>query len=190
MAKALNRALLCVLICFVAGAASAQVPIAFSWSEQVSLARDSGGVLLDASFSATVIWDADKSGLGEWNPLDPIPTGDQVVLDFNDVVMSAPFGSGPFLGHFVGNWTADDNDGWTQDDEWLYLLAYVPAAFSSSGLDEYGVSLLMPIVAWPNMGVSHDIVGGGPINTAPIPEPATIMLVAGGLGLLFFRRRK
>ena len=178
------------LTCLPAGTASAQVPVGFNWSEQVNLARDSGGVLLDSNSAAQVIWDKDKSGLSGWSPADPIPAGDEVVLDFSDLVMSAPFGSGPFAGQFVGSWTADDNDGWTTDGESLYLLAHVPAAYSSSGLDEYGVSSLVTITGWPNNVVSHDIVGGGPINTAPIPEPATIMLVAGGLGLLFFRRRK
>ena len=177
-------------VCLAAGAASAQVPIGFNWSEQVNLATDSGGMLLGLNATATVIWDKDGSGLAGWSPADPIMAGDEAVLDFSDNPLIASFGSGPFLGQFVGNWTADDIDSWTQDGESLYLLAYVPGAFSSSGSDEFGVSSLIAIMGWPNNGPAHDIVGGGPIATQPVPEPATILLVAGSLGLLFFRRKK
>jgi hypothetical protein len=187
--KTLRIGVLCALISLLAGAAWAQ-PVGLNWSEQVDLASDSGGVLLDSNSAAMVVWDKDGSGLTAWSPADPVPIGDEVVLDFNDLIMEAAFGDGPFLGHFVGAWTADDSDGWTQNGEVLYLLAHVPAASSSSGFDEYGVSEPVTIAAWPNMAVSHDIVGGGPIVTAPIPEPATLVLAAGGLGLLLFRRRK
>jgi len=191
MRLSLRTVVVCALICLVAGVASAQAPIAFNWTEQLNLATDSGGVLLDMNASAMVIWDKDGSGLAGWSPTDPIMTGDETVLDINDLAMAAPFGGGPFQGQFIGNWTADDNDPWTQDGEALYLLAYVPGAHSSSGLDEYGVSDLIAIVSWPNNApVSHDITGGGPIVTGPVPEPATLALVAGGLGLLLFRRRK
>jgi len=191
MGRLLRAALCCALLCLAAGAASAQMLIGLNWSEQINLAVDSGDSNLDSNATATVIWDADGSGLGGWSVADPIPTGDQIVLDLNDLAMTAPFGDSPFLGEFVGSWTADDNDPWTQDGEGLYLLAYVPAAFSSSGLDEYGISGLITIAGWPNNSpVSHDIVGGGPITTAPVPEPATLLLAAGGLGLLLFRRKK
>jgi hypothetical protein len=195
MKLSLRTAVVCAFgalaaVCLAAGAASAQVPIGFNWSEQLALATDSGGVLLDTNATATVIWDKDGSGLAGWSPTDPFMAGDEVVLDFSDNPLTASFGSGPFRGHFVGNWTADDNDPWTQDGESLYLLAYVPGAFSSSGGDEYGVSALIAITGWPNNGPAHDIVGGGPIVTQPVPEPATILLAAGGLGLLFFRRKK
>jgi hypothetical protein len=190
MGNTLARPCLCLLICLMAAAAPAQVPVGFNWSEQVNLARDSGGALLDSAATGIVIWDQDHSGLIGWSPLDPLPSGDEIVLDFADFEMNAPFGSGTFAGQFVGSWTADDNDGWTQDGEWLYLLAYVPAAYSSSGLDEYGVSTLVPITGWPNSVVSHNIVGGGPIQTAPmpVPEPGTLLLAAGGLALLLFRK--
>jgi hypothetical protein len=192
MGRLLCAALCCALICLAAGAASAdEMPIGLNWSEQVNLAVDSGGVSLDSNATATVIWDADGSGLAAWSVGNPIPSGDQIVVDIHDAAMTAPFGNGPFLGQFLGSWTADDNDPWTQDGEGLYLLAFVPAAFSSSGLDEYGISELIMIADWPNKSpVSHDIVGGGPIATAPVPEPATLLLAAGGLGLLLFRKKR
>lgn len=126
MRLGLRTVLLCALVCLAAGAASGQ-PVALNWAEQLNLATDSGGVLLDLNATATVIWDKDASGLAAWSPTDPIPTGDEVLLDINDVVMSAAFGSGAFQGQFLGGWTADDNDPWTQNGESLYLLAYVPA---------------------------------------------------------------
>ncbi|MBN1917847.1 MAG: hypothetical protein JW889_08065, partial [Verrucomicrobia bacterium] len=154
---------------FLLAAGAAAQPIGFNWSEMVNLSTDSGSVPLTTTSFAKVIWDKDKTGLSGWNPADPIPSGDEVVLDFSDTEMSAPFGSGPFTGMLLGNWTADDTDGWTQDGEMLYLLAFVPAAVSSSGLDEYGVSAIIAISGWPNNApVSHDIVGGGPIRTAPV----------------------
>jgi hypothetical protein len=166
--RIVSALVLLALVLVPFGIASAQVPIGLNWSEQVNLARDSGGVLLDSHSSAKVIWDKDGSGLSGWNPSNPVPAGDEVVLDFNDVVMSEEFGDGAFAGQLVGNWTADDGDAWTQNGESLYLLAFVPAAYSSSGFDEYGVSALVTISGWPNNVVSHDIVGGGPINTAPV----------------------
>jgi len=155
----LRRAVLCALILLVAGVASAQ-PIGLNWSEQVNPARDSGGVLLDSNSTATVVWDKDKSGLAGWSSVDPVPAGDEVALDFSDLVMDAPFGGVPFLGMFLGSWSVDNDDGWTQDGEILYLLAHVPAAISSSGYDEYGVSEPVAIIDWPNMTITHDIVGG------------------------------
>ncbi len=187
--NALRTAALCAVISLVAGVASAQ-PIGLNWSEQTNLARDSGGVLLDSNSTATVVWDKDKSGLGDWSSFNPVPAGDEVVLDFADLIMDAPFGDHPFLGMFVGSWSADNDDGWTQDGEILYLLAHVPAAISSSGYDEYGVSEPVAIIDWPNKAITHDIVGGGPIVTAPIPEPATLLLAAAGVGLLLVRRKK
>jgi hypothetical protein len=190
MAKPVCAACFCAMLCLLVGAASAQAPIGLNWIEQLNLARDSHGTLLDANAFATVIWDKDGSGLAGWTPSDPIPVGDEAVLDINDLLMTAPFGSGTFAGQMIGTWTADDSDGWTQDGEWLYLLAYVPAAYSSSGQDEYGVSSLVQIVGWPNNPpVSHDIVGGGPITTMPIPEPATLLVAALGLGALALRRK-
>jgi len=163
-------ALVVACLTFLAvGLGQAQPPIGFNWSEQVNLARDSGNVLLDSNSSAKVIWDKDKSGIADWNPANPLPAGDEVVLDLSDAEMSVPFGSGAFAGQFLGSWTADDNDGWTQDGESLYLLVCVPAAYSSSSLDEYGVSTLMTISGWPNKPpASHDILGGGPIKTVAV----------------------
>jgi predicted outer membrane repeat protein len=162
--------LMVTFVTFLApGLIQAQTPIGFNWSEQVNLARDSGNVLLDSNSSAKVIWDKDKSGIANWDPANPLPAGDEVVLDLSDAQMSVPFGSGPFAGQLLGSWTADDTDGWTQDGEALYLLAYVPAAYSSSGLDEYGVSTLMTISGWPNNApVAHNVVGGGPIKTVAV----------------------
>jgi hypothetical protein len=191
MGRFFRVALGCAFVCLAAGSASAQMPIGLTWSEQLNLAVDYGGVWLDSNATATVIWDADGTGLAGWSPAEPIPTGDEIVLDINDLAMTAPFGSGPFIGQFLGTWTADDSDLWTQDSEGLYLLAFVPAAHSSSGLDEYGISELITILNWPNNPPGfHDIVGGGPIRTAPVPEPATVLLAVGGLGLVLFRKKR
>jgi hypothetical protein len=81
------------LMCLITWPALAQPPmIGFSWSEEVNLAEDSGGAPLDSNSSAKVVWDKDMSGIADWNPADPLPDGDEVVLDFADVEMSAPFG--------------------------------------------------------------------------------------------------
>ena len=184
------RLFVCVLICLTAGLASA-VPLGFNWSDN-SVSTDSGGVRLGPGSTLTVVWDVDLSGLAGWQPCDPVPTGDQVLLDINNVIMTTTFGSGPGTGRFIGNWTVDPTDPWAQDGTQLYGLASVPAAISSSGLDEYGVTSLMTIANWANNSpVSHDITGGGSIVTAPcIPEPAAIMVLAAGLGAIMFRKRK
>ena len=189
MGKPLSRLFVCVLVCFLAGGAFAQ-GTGFNWSEQTNLAYDSGGVLLGTGALAMVMWDADGSGLGDWSPCDPV-LNDVLLSDINTNPLQFAFSD--FLpGNIVGNWTVNDPEPWQAEGEDLYLLVQVPDTMSSSGLEEWGVSSLRTVTGWPNNVIEHNIVGGGEIHTAPciIPEPGTLLLVAGGLGLVLFRKRK
>jgi len=209
MKNHLSTVLCCVLVCLLAGAASAQ-SIGLLWNEgdppEGILAYDSAGSLLVEGATAFVIADLDADG-PEWGldydggGLPAITLGDEgdaFATDFNGAIMSYDFVTG-FLGQgagkVAGSWTVDQNPSWESAD--LYLLLYLPAASSPSGVDEYAFSLPVPLSNWPNQGVAHQITGGGDIDpatgtwhTVPVPEPATLGLVVSGLGLLLFNRKK
>ena len=189
MPNTVSRLFVCGLVCFLAGGVFAQ-GTGFNWSEQTNLAYDSGDVLLGAGALAWVYWDADGSGLGAWSPADPWLAGDVLLTDMTSNPLEFAFSD--FLpGNIVGNWTVNDPEAWQADGEELYLLVKAPDTISSSGLEEWGVSSLMAIRGWPNVPpVMHDIVGGGEIHTAPVPEPGTLLVVAAGLGLFLLRRKK
>jgi len=188
MLNTVSRLFVCGLVCFLAGGAFAQ-GTGLNWSEQTNLAYDSGDNELGTGALAWVYWDVDGSGLGGWSPCDPVLAGDTLLTDINDDPLEFAFSD--FLpGNIVGNWTVNDPEPWQANGEELYLLVKVPKTISASGLEEWGVSSLVTITSWPNNVIEHNIVGGGEIHTAPVPEPGTLLLVAAGFGLLLLRRKK
>jgi hypothetical protein len=204
MVKSLNRLLLSGVLCLVAAAASAQ-PISLLWAEETVLAHDSISNLLVEGATAYVMVDADADG-PEWNldydaGLPAITVGDEgdyYATDAAGQIMPYDFEAGflnLFAGKIIGDWTVDSSPSWVDKD--LYLLLFFPGGPGGSA-DEYAFSLTVPLDDWANNApISHQIIGGADVDpatgtwhTVPVPEPATIMLVASGLGLLLLRRKK